>query len=177
MRFQKGQKVSFLNDVGGGEVVNYVDDHTVNVLTDDGFECSYPERELVATVQREQYDASSTAYAPEKSWGSAVTQRRAKERGTSEVMEVDLHIEELVDSTLGMDNFDIVQLQLNTFKAKMELAREKHLRKLIVIHGVGEGVLRREIRHLLEGWDNIEYNDASYQKYGFGATEVRLYYK
>jgi DNA-nicking Smr family endonuclease len=47
---------------------------------------------------------------------------------------------------------------------------------LIAIHGVGEGVLKNEIRSFLGKKDNVEFFDASYMEYGKGATEIRLFH-
>lgn len=38
MKLQKGDKVSFLNETGGGTIVKIIDDETVSVLNEDGFE-------------------------------------------------------------------------------------------------------------------------------------------
>ena len=42
-----GDKVRFLNDVGGGRVVGFVGKNLVNVEDDHGFEVPVPLRELV----------------------------------------------------------------------------------------------------------------------------------
>jgi dsDNA-specific endonuclease/ATPase MutS2 len=44
-----------------------------------------------------------------------------------------------------------------------------------VIHGVGNGKLKQEILAILKTVDGIEYFDASYKDYGYGATEIRIY--
>ena len=46
---------------------------------------------------------------------------------------------------------------------------------LVFIHGVGEGVLKEELRYLFNRYDNVKFYDADYQKYGLGATEVYIY--
>lgn len=89
-------------------------------------------------------------------------------------MEIDLHIEELLDNYYGMSNFEIVQVQLNTFQKALDKAISEHYRKLIVIHGVGNGRLKQEVRAILATYSNLRFHDASYAKYGFGATEVEL---
>ena len=45
---------------------------------------------------------------------------------------------------------------------------------IIFIHGVGEGVLKNEL-HYLFGRYPVRFYDASYKKYGLGATEVYVY--
>ena len=44
------------------------------------------------------------------------------------------------------------------------------------IHGKGEGVLRKEITELLrKQYKNASFQDASFQQYGFGATQVNIH--
>ena len=52
---------------------------------------------------------------------------------------------------------------------------DKRYHKVVLIHGVGEGVLRTEIHNYLNTLQRIEYNDASYRIYGYGATEVIIH--
>ncbi len=90
------------------------------------------------------------------------------------VMEVDLHAEKLVKSTRGLDNYDILNSQISAAKAKLEYCVRKKISKIVFIHGVGEGVLKTELQFLFNNYP-VKYYDASYQKYGAGATEVYIY--
>jgi len=86
-----------------------------------------------------------------------------------------LHIEELIDSHRGMTNTQILAVQMTNFQRELNVAIRNRLRKVIVIHGVGEGVLRAEIRKELHcHYPQFEHHDASYSKYGYGATEIIL---
>lgn len=87
-------------------------------------------------------------------------------------MELDLHIEELLDDFKGMSNAQIIQVQLKHLQNAIDTAINEHYRKLIVIHGVGNGRLKQEVRAILDTYTNLHYYDASYSKYGFGATEI-----
>lgn len=87
-------------------------------------------------------------------------------------MEVDLHIEELLDNYSRMSNAEIIQVQLRHLKSALDKAISGNYRKLIVIHGVGNGRLKQEVGKILSTFDNIHFYDGSYSKYGFGATEV-----
>ncbi|MDE6683209.1 MAG: Smr/MutS family protein, partial [Muribaculaceae bacterium] len=90
-------------------------------------------------------------------------------------IEVDLHIYELVDSTAGMDNFAMLQLQLDTVRKTMRSHCRRIGQKIIFIHGKGDGVLRKEVRKLLsKEYASCDLQDASFLKYGFGATEVTV---
>ncbi len=88
--------------------------------------------------------------------------------------EIDLHIEELIDSHKGMTNAEIIQLQLRKFQKELEAAISNNLQKIIFIHGVGNGRLKQEIHLILQGYDEVTFQDGSYKKYGYGATEVLI---
>ncbi|MFL1012109.1 Smr/MutS family protein [Flavisericum labens] len=89
-------------------------------------------------------------------------------------MEVDLHINQLVKSTRGMTNHDMLTLQLDTARHKLEFAIANRIQKVVFIHGVGEGVLKLELEYLFGRYGNVKFYDANYQKYGLGATEVYI---
>ena len=89
-----------------------------------------------------------------------------------QVMEIDLHIEELMDNISGMSNGDMIVYQLNHFTKVLDQAIVDKVSKLIVIHGVGNGKLKAEVRKIVDEMDCCSYHDASFQKYGWGATEI-----
>ncbi len=80
----------------------------------------------------------------------------------------------LTKSLKGMDNYDMLNLQLDTAKRKVEFAIQKRVSKIVFIHGVGEGVLKSELQSLLNKYP-VKHYDASYKKYGLGATEVYFF--
>jgi dsDNA-specific endonuclease/ATPase MutS2 len=97
-------------------------------------------------------------------------------KGKGDWMEVDLHAHELLESQRGMTNGDIVVYQLEHFERMLRNAEEKKVKRVIFIHGVGQGVLRQEIRRILnEYYPHCEFMDAPYHIYGYGATEVRIH--
>lgn len=89
-----------------------------------------------------------------------------------DTIEVDLHLVELLDDAKGMSPKEMVDFQMAKFKEELEKAKKiHHVKKIVFIHGKGNGKLRSEIRTYLE-MNKIKYQDASFQKYGFGATLV-----
>ena len=90
-------------------------------------------------------------------------------------MEVDLHIEELIDDIRGMSNGELIQIQLRHFQNKLDEAISKKMRSIVFIHGIGKGTLKNEIIAILNTMPDLKYSNASMAKYGFGATEVFLY--
>ena len=90
-------------------------------------------------------------------------------------MEIDLHIHELTDRYSHLTNHEIVQIQLKHFQNALDKAINERYRKLIVIHGVGKLRLKQEVLNVLASYNNVKAHDASYSKYGFGATEIVIY--
>lgn len=89
--------------------------------------------------------------------------------------EVDLHIEELVDSFKGWTNTQIIQHQIKQFQKELDQAISNNFYKITFIHGVGNGRLKQEIITILKNYSELSFQDASYKKYGFGATEVIIH--
>ena len=89
-------------------------------------------------------------------------------------IEIDLHIEELVDDTSGLSNAEIIQIQLQHFRKAIDNALLRKAHKITFIHGVGNGRLKHAIREEINTIPNLSCKDAPYEKYGAGATEVLL---
>jgi hypothetical protein len=90
---------------------------------------------------------------------------------------IDLHIEKLSDDWKHLSNYEILSLQLKTFEKYYQLSVIHHQPSLIVIHGVGEGVLRDEIHELLRLKKEVKsYVNQYHPAYGFGATEIFFQY-
>ena len=177
MRLEIGQKVAVLDDVLSGIIIAIRGDE-VTVEDTDGMQFQFSEKELVR-VDKNQDELSKfsdidnpllSAKKIEKTKKKSVFTKQKNET----VLEVDLHINQLVKSTRGMDNYDMLSLQIETAKRKIEYAVQKKISKIVFIHGRGEGVLKKELEFLLGNY-NVKFYDASYQKYGLGATEVYIY--
>jgi len=89
--------------------------------------------------------------------------------------EVDLHIQELVDSASGLSNKEMLDIQMERFRSEMEKAVHDGTKKIVFVHGVGQGTLKNEIRRELETrYRKYDVQDASFREYGYGATMVIL---
>lgn len=87
--------------------------------------------------------------------------------------EIDLHIENLVDSTQGLSNYEMLSLQLSAFEDALDEAIRHQQLSLIVIHGVGKGKLKDEIHSILQSVPEVDFFQHDWSpKYGYGATEI-----
>lgn len=98
-----------------------------------------------------------------------------KEKQQNQIEEVDLHIHEIVDDFSEMSNGEIVRVQMDRFRTSLETARIHGTKRMVFIHGVGDGKLKYELRKELdEKFPELSYQDASFKEYGYGATMVIL---
>ncbi|MEG1580777.1 MAG: DUF2027 domain-containing protein [Bacteroidaceae bacterium] len=96
-----------------------------------------------------------------------------KEKPANEIEEIDLHAAEILDTTNGMKHGEILEYQLSVFRKAMDQHKGEKGKKLVFIHGKGEGVLRNAvIKELKANYKTCIYQDASFREYGFGATMV-----
>jgi hypothetical protein len=175
--FNKGDKVSVLDEAVDGVVLS-VKDKVITIETVDGFVMNFASNELIKIgesgnimdgikgfnineIKKEKEIPKPRSFVKEK-----------KDKNELPVPEFDLHIEKLVPNKRGMSNYDILTLQAETAQRHIEFAIRNRIPKIVFIHGVGEGILKAELDFLLGRYDNIVFQEANYQKYGQGATEV-----
>lgn len=104
---------------------------------------------------------------------SQKAQQQPKLAKASDILEVDLHAEELLETTAGMNAFDILNYQLDVVRRTLDENLKFKNKKIVFIHGKGDGVLRNAIaQELRRKYPRCISQDASFQKYGFGATMV-----
>jgi hypothetical protein len=90
---------------------------------------------------------------------------------------IDLHIDKITNDWKGLSNYEILSLQLKEFEKFYDLAIQHLQPNLIVIHGVGEGVLRDEIHQILKYKKEVKsFVNQYHPKYGNGATEIYFQY-
>lgn len=231
-----GDKVRFLNDIGGGKITAFRPNGVVLVEDEDGFDIPVLASEVVVVdsnatktkkkdVLKMEYGAEPVQnkecidgkqYLKEKTVvhkeepvdenlearvtrleltvrrlemrlarledaKAAKEKEKAKARmehkkDKNELIEIDLHAHELLDTTAGMSKGDIKDYQMQVFRQTMQAHLHEKGRKIVFIHGKGEGVLRKAITdELKHSFKTCEYQDASFQQYGFGATMVTIH--
>lgn len=224
-----GDKIKFLDDVGGGTVKGFARGGYAIIEDKDGFEIPYPikqcvviekykaqpkisqEEKLRYTQQRKEAEAKEAEqkrkllekeekrrfelelrqalkdkYSTDVLSGSGKRQKiKIKAMQHEEdslvretafgVLEVDLHANQLLLTTKGMGNTDILLYQLSKFNEVMRQYHRKKGTQLVFIHGKGEGVLRNALLHELRTkYPQCYWQDAPFHRYGFGATKVTI---
>ena len=188
-----GDRVKFLNDVGEGVVIELKGFNAV-VEDKDGFDREYPLKDLISVRGKAEEAEMYGNKLPELSEILArdISEERQKKiqevfevkyanarsnnkKRRGEYMEVDLHFHELVDDISGLKDRTKLDIQLNHFERMMRIAAEHKIKRIVFIHGVGQGVLRHQIRSRLDMYyPECTVRDANPREYGAGATEVFL---
>ncbi len=129
-----------------------------------------PERELLISATEIQEAMQQKVREDRRMPQTTVTKK-----SENPILEVDLHIDQLLDSKAGMDNTAIITYQLDKFHAVLKQYEGVKGQKIVFIHGKGDGVLRKAIeKELKTKYKQYLYQDASFREYGFGATMVTI---
>jgi len=168
MDFNIGDRVLFKKENLKGEVVKINSSYKLTVLSSDGFELKVDFKDLVKIEQGTDKAASYGEYTYTKDVDRR-TSKSQKRQKSQTVLKVDLHIELLTSNFYYLDNFEIVQMQLNECHKKIQQAINSNISKLIIVHGIGTGVLKSEVHKLLRN-----YKLRFYLSKDAGATEVMI---
>ena len=130
-----------------------------------------PEKELLISAAELQQAMQQKVYEDRRAPQTIVK----KKVTDSSILEVDLHITELLDNTNGLSNADMLNYQLEKFHEVLAKYAANKGQKIVFIHGKGDGVLRKAIeKELKTKYKQYYYQDASFREYGFGATMVTI---
>lgn len=182
MSFEVGNKVKFVNENLEGTVKAILKNGFLLIDATDGFEHKVKSNQVLVIAQNNSVlysvnneDIKNKISTPISSASSGnilskyVTNTKYQ---YEKIVEIDLHLEELVEFPMRLDDWQRLHTQMQHVKKCMEAALNQRFRKLVFIHGVGQGVLKSEIRSYLAQFENIVVKDADYREYGSGATEV-----
>ena len=183
---QKGDQIRFLDAVGGGTVIQYdAARQLVWVTTDDGFDVGpLPASQCVVCSAQTNYQLRHTAISraatqaaqetpPAPTPANSHTPGKRPKRQRDEHL-IDLHLEALPANGSDMTDVEKHQYQLRYFRMMMQQHLRHRGRRVVVIHGKGNGVLRNEIRQILKRdfGKQVEIHDADFARYEEGATLV-----
>lgn len=170
-RIKVGDRVKFLDTEGGGKVIS-IFNNDILIYTDEGFEERHSINSLILVDEHIEKILKST-HVPTgfKKASEKIEKNSIFKSKTVQVWEIDIHIENLIDNFYHMSNYEIVNYQLNECENIIHEALKSKIHKLVIIHGKGQGVLRKEVHNLLYAF-RLDFKDADYMKYSGGATDV-----
>ncbi|MDM1073068.1 hypothetical protein HX001_11295 [Empedobacter brevis] len=169
--FKIGTKVKVIDDNISGTITKIKGDF-VYFNDEFGFEYEYYQDEIIKDIEidYEEYRDEEIKEFPKPKFKTF----RKSHRHPYVTREVDLHIENLVENWRDLDTAEIIQTQLDVARSEVERAMFESQIRLILIHGYGKGILKKEITELLYRYTNIEFYDASFKEYHGDAIEVKF---
>ena len=186
MKIEVGNRVKILSEDFEGTIKTVISDTRVVITCTDGFdyEKSINEFVVVGEGNAHIYNVSDEDVL-DKIKSSNISNWNTKKNLLSKYksatsfslenrLEIDLHLEELVEFPQKLDDWQKLHTQMQHVKKCLNAAFNENIRSIVFIHGVGTGVLKTELINFLSNYDGIIIKDADFREYGRGATEVLI---
>ena len=177
-RLKVGDLVNFMGDNLKGKIVAILPENNFEIEIEAGFTIPANRLEIekiwVQDIEVDDQQLRRQKKIDENKSSHRVSKSHQAPSKFFHEHEIDLHIENLIDSSMELSNFDIVSIQLSSFRKRFNQALINNEPFLVVIHGVGKGVLQQEIYKYLRQFPDIKVGPADATKYGMGASEILL---
>ncbi|MBD8084108.1 Smr/MutS family protein [Chryseobacterium caseinilyticum] len=158
-----GEKVSALDEVLNG-VVTSVNGNTVVFKDEYGFTYQYPKEKLVPK--------NAEIYENIKIVKKAEPKKTVSKKHDKNPMILDLHFENLVKNPNDYDSFERLFLQKEKLVQTINFCRKNHLKRLEIVHGIGDGTLQRMVLDVLESLTNLDFYNKEILHHQSGAVMV-----
>lgn len=162
MLFKVGEPVSLLKETGFYFIVRINEPFAV-VQDEHGFEYQV---KLTSLIKRLPVSGSVV----NKEINEATN--KAKKQNATSIPTLDLHA-----TALGIDGLptnELLEKKLSHCRMFLNQCIEKRQTKVLIIHGVGEGILKTAVRQLLQSKPGISFHDGNYSARGVGSTLVEI---
>lgn len=160
-----GDRISLIDDdmkgtvtAVKGEMITFRDAH--------GFMHEYPKNKLVIR------NPSLYEGKPVIKKAEPTVKRSKKHQQTHKVL--DLHFENLVSNPAEHSAFERLLIQKEKLEEAMAYCRRNRLKKLEIIHGIGDGVLQNMVFEYLRGQTGIDFEDHDFFYHQTGSVMVRF---
>jgi len=158
-----GDRVQWIDQPWSG-LVQDICGARASILVDDGFLESALLSHLILLEERDF--SLDDVYFQEKNQPKHVAIRPLRTE------ELDLHIENLFLHWRTIPVEQILERQLQAFKEEFQSCPRQKIDELIVIHGKGSGILKRNLQEILNGYSHISYEEMKYGKYRQAAIKI-----
>ncbi len=90
-------------------------------------------------------------------------------------MVLDLHFDNLVKNPGDYDSFERLFMQKEKLIEVLEFCRKNNLKRLEIVHGIGDGILQRMVWDVLESQVNIDFYNKEILHHQSGAVMVEFH--
>ncbi len=131
-----------------------------------GFTHQYPKDKLVLR--------DTDLYENMKVEKEETSQKPISKKNKNEPFVLDLHFERLVKNPSDYDAFERLFLQKEKLIKTLEFCRANKIKKLEIIHGIGDGVLQKMVVDVLHSQINLEFEDHEFFYHSSGSVLVNF---
>ncbi|MCQ2148672.1 MAG: hypothetical protein MJZ16_14335 [Bacteroidales bacterium] len=166
-----GQRVRLMDTNDSGTVVGFIDGGIIAEI--DGLEMNLFEGEYIIADYKEDNLLRNSISAKVKKSDSRPKQ--SEKNPANDVMIVDLHMEKIPEEE-KIPWAENLECQLEYFRRIMRANFNRKGKKIVFIHGVGDGILKQALRKDLDELFALHctYAPASSEMFGLGATMVTM---
>ena len=166
--FNIGDKVKFLKSNDFGIVKNIISERKLEIEDSSGF-LSIVNKSDIIPFDKSTNSVSSYGDLNNLKDHLSVDEKKIKVKSNLNVMKVDLHIESIISDYHLMTNTEIINLQVKKCEDVLLKSINSNIQKLVIVHGIGEGVLKQEVHSLLK-----RYQLRYFESLNGGSTEVMI---
>lgn len=185
MQAKIGNKVKFINDDASGIITKIISEKELEIEDNHGFILRVTINEVIVIDDNEDvvYTIDNSDFINQtdlrkekfKSKSNLLDKYKKLNKFKYEnTLEIDLHLEELVEFPGRLEDWQKLFTQINHAKKCIVAAQSENIPRIVFIHGKGTGVLKTELRNMLSNTYELQFSDANYREYSTGATEVYL---
>lgn len=160
-----GDKVAAIDDDLKG-VITSVKGDTVVFKDEHGFTHQFGKNQVVLQ-NPDIYKEVGTVQKPEIS-------KPVSKKHNRKHLVLDLHFEHLVKNPSEYDAFERIFIQKEKLMETISFCRKNNLKKLEIIHGIGDGVLQKMVYDYLNAQTNLEFEDHDFFYHQTGSVMVTL---
>ncbi|MFC3160714.1 Smr domain-containing protein [Chryseobacterium arachidis] len=161
-----GDKVSVVDEDLSG-VVTSVHGNTVVFKDEYGFTHQYPKEKLVPK--------NPDLYENIKVVKKAEPKKTVSKKHQKNHLVLDLHFENLVKNPSDYDSFERLFIQKEKLMEVIAFCRKNNLKRLEIVHGIGDGTLQRMVFDVLEGQTNLDFYNKEILHHQSGAVMVEFH--
>ncbi|SEW49511.1 Smr domain-containing protein [Chryseobacterium wanjuense] len=161
-----GDKVSVVDEDLSG-VVTSVKGNIVVFKDEFGFTYQYPKEKLVPK-NADIYENIKVVKKPEP-------KKNISKKHQRNHLVLDLHFPNLVKNPNDYDSFERLFIQKEKLLQTIEFCRKHNLKRLEIVHGIGDGVLQKLVWDTLESQTNIDFYNKEILHHQSGAVMVEFH--
>jgi len=161
-----GDKVSVVDEDLSG-IITSVNGNIVVFKDEYGFTYQYPKEKLVPK--------NSDLYENIRIVKKAEPKKIISKKHQKNHMVLDLHFDHLVKNPGDYDSFERLFIQKAKLMEVLEFCRKHNLKRLEIVHGIGDGILQRMVMDVLESQADIDFYNKEILHHQSGAVMIEFH--